>query len=91
MTATRAQVKKRIRELGGDFEVLRKPPYLDCQVYPPHGKRFVEQGAHVFVGTQNPHNTPEDVYADMLERMAPGVEDCDDAECDACRGDEEED
>lgn len=88
--ATRAQVKKRIQELGGDFETLRSAPNLDCQVFPPHGKRFVEMGLHVLVGTQNPHNTPSDVYADMLERMGPGVEDCDDSKCDTCRADDEE-
>lgn len=83
--ATQRQVERRAEELGCDFEVLRKAPKLDCHVFSPVGKRFVEDGLHVFVGHQLPGRSPSDVFKDMLVRMAAGVEDCDDPECDSCR------
>lgn len=82
--ATQKQVEKRAAELGCEFEVLRAAPRLDCHVWSPTGKRFVEDGLHVFVGHQLVGTSTSDVFKDMLERMKAGVEDCDDPECDTC-------
>lgn len=87
--ATQKQVEKRAAELGCDFELLRKAPKLDCHVFSPPRKRFIEDGLHVFVGHQLPGRSVSDVFKDILERMAAGVEICDDPECDSCREDEE--
>lgn len=83
--STTAEVWKRARALGCDFEVLRRSP-LDCQVLAPQGKRFVDMGLHVLVGHEV-HGTKAEaarVCADLLERMSLGVEDCNDPSCDAC-------
>lgn len=81
--ATQKQVENRAAELGCEFEVLRRAPKLDCQVWAPEGKRF-ELGLHTLVGHQLPGRPLEQVFADMLERMSNGVEDCDDPNCDTC-------
>lgn len=76
-------VRKRVKKLGADFEVLRRAPKLDCQVLSPIGKTF-EGGLHILVGHQLPGMSVADVAADLLERMSMGVFDCDDPKCDVC-------
>jgi len=88
--STLAAVRHRIRELGADFEVLRRPPALDCQVLAPFGRTF-EGGLHILVGHQLPGLSVSDIYNDLLQRLELGTFPCDDVACDSCaEGDKDE-
>lgn len=75
-------VRRRAKELGCDVEVLRRSP-LDCEVRAPDGKVF-DGGLHTLVGSDAVGLNPGRVCADLIERMAAGVTDCEDETCDTC-------
>jgi hypothetical protein len=81
--STLAAVRRRVSELGADFEVLRRPPALDCQTFSPFGRTF-EGGLHSLVGHQLPGLSVADVCNDLLQRMELGTFPCEDDECDSC-------
>lgn len=80
---------KRVNELGCTVDEDSIYSFLvDC----PKGKVFKGEGLHTLVGhfmNTSGQSWKAEVYADAIQRMSMGLEDCDDPECDYCHGEEE--
>ncbi len=59
----------------------------ECTVEAPAGKRWKCSEIHMLVDCANIPWKPD--YADLLDRMAYGVEDCPDKDCEWCNSTEE--
>jgi hypothetical protein len=79
---TLADVRRRAAELGCIVEEDKCGNTHECRVRVPDGKRFVCSELHEFVDCTNKPWKPD--YADLLDRLADGIEDCPDPECDWC-------
>ena len=88
--ASRHQVQKRMQELGCIWEE-------DCwgyiTVYAPKGKRLVANHAHCIVYRGRDLFTGRSArvkaYGQIMEDLSFGLMDCEDPDCDYCKGDEE--
>lgn len=79
---TLKQVKALAATLGASVEDERCGNFHECRVEAPHRKRWKCDGIHELVDSTNRPWKPD--YADMLDRMNFGVEDCTDPECEWC-------
>lgn len=82
--ATRRKVAKRAAKLGCEFIINAEPPHLDCEVIAPVGMVFADDDLHCLVGSQDDWTTPEQIYDDLIFRMAGGVKPCPFVDCDFC-------
>lgn len=82
MTATLRNVRQRAKELGATVEDDKIGHTHECRVEAPHRKVWAEGHVHEMVDGAFIPWKPD--YADLLSRMAYGLEDCDDPECEWC-------
>ncbi len=81
------EVRKRAKALGAKVEDDKCGNTHECRVEAPPGKRWACSDIHELIDSTNRPWKPD--YADLLSRMAYGVEDCPDADCEWCHPDPE--
>ena len=86
MTATLRQVKAAARKIGAVVTDDIIGETHECTVEAPAGYRWLAADIHMFVDSAYVPWKPD--YADLLERMAYGIEPCPDPECEWCHPEE---
>jgi hypothetical protein len=83
---TRRNVTRAIKALGGTVEYRADREGLEHEVLAnaPRGMRWRASEVHQLVCSGADGTTFAELYADMLDRVAYGIEKCDDTECDTC-------
>ena len=79
---TLASVKKAARAIGARVEDDRAGYTHECRVEAPRGMIWSCADIHELISAAYRPWKPD--YQDLLDRMAYGVEKCDDPECDWC-------
>lgn len=82
--ASLKDVKALAKSLGAKVEDDKSGHTHECRVEAPHRKRWAGEGIHELIDCTNRPWEPD--YADLLDRMNYGLEDCADPECDWCTG-----
>lgn len=85
---TLRDVKAAAKAIGATVEDGKCGNTHECRVEAPKGHRWMADGLHEFVDAANIPWKPD--YADLLDRMEYGVEDCPDADCEWCHPEEAE-
>lgn len=80
--STLAAVRKLAAKLGANVEDDKAGNTHECRVEAPHRKKWACRGVHEMVDASFKPWKPD--YADMLENMKFGLEDCDDPKCEWC-------
>ena len=82
MTATLRDVRKRAKALGAIVVDDKIGETHECTVEAPPGYRWATDELHQFVNCSYRPWKPD--YADLLDRMAQGIEPCPDPDCEWC-------
>lgn len=82
MTVTLKDVRKLAKQLGATVEDDKIGNTHECRVEAPHRKRWACRGVHEMVDSSFLPWKPD--YADVLDGMKFGLEDCTDPDCDWC-------
>lgn len=80
--STLAKVKALAAALGATVEDDKIGNTHECRVEAPRGKRWKCSEIHELIDSSYRPWKPD--YADVLDRMNYGIEDCPDADCEWC-------
>lgn len=84
MTTLR-KLKSVAEKIGATIEDTKINDSHECCVFSPPGKFFCEGNTHILVDHAYQPWKPD--YGHLIERMAYGLEDCTDPECEWCHPD----
>lgn len=89
---TKTFLTKEANKFGAEVTVNPDGRSISIIVDAPDGKIWRGNGTHALVAScfKGPWGPTEEVVKDLLERMAGGLEDCPDADCDICEEQEED-
>jgi hypothetical protein len=82
VTATLKDLKKRARELGAKVEDTKVGETHECRVEAPYRKLWACDEIHELVDSA--YRPWKPAYDDLLSRMAHGLSDCTDPDCEWC-------
>jgi hypothetical protein len=82
MAATLKDVRAMAKVLGAKVEDDKCGNTHECRVEAPHRKRWMCRGVHELVDSTNRPWKPD--YADLIDCMEYGLEDCEDPDCEWC-------
>jgi hypothetical protein len=85
--STLRQVKAAAAKIGAIVEDDKVGHTHECTVEAPPGYRWRADELHQFVNASYIPWKPD--YADLLDRMADGIEPCPDPDCDWCHPEED--
>jgi hypothetical protein len=84
---TLRQVKAAALKIGANVDDHKSGNCHTCTVEAPHRKKWACRGVHEMVDETNQPWKPD--YADMLDNMNFGLEDCEDPDCEWCNEESE--
>lgn len=85
---TLKDLRKAAKPYGAIITKERNGDTVDVSVEAPHRKIWAGAGVHVLIDASFYAEKPD--YADLIERMEYGIEDCTDPDCEWCNSAEGE-